>query len=97
MFVDVTVWGKQSEIAEKYLQKGKQVLLTGRIDEDTWEDKQSGQKRSKIKFTAETLTLVGSKNAQEEAPRASVAPRPVTTATKPGFNSRVDDTEETPF
>ncbi len=52
-FVDVTVWGTNAENAQKYLTKGRGVFIEGRLQMDTWEDKQSGQKRSKLKVVAE--------------------------------------------
>ena len=54
-FVDVTVWGTNAENAQKYLTKGRGVFIEGRLQMDTWEDKQSGQKRSKLKVVAEVL------------------------------------------
>ena len=44
-FVDVTLWGRQAEIAKEYLTKGKPVYIEGRLQLDTWDDKQTGQKR----------------------------------------------------
>jgi single-strand DNA-binding protein len=60
-FVDVTVWGRQAEIAGEYLSKGRSVLIEGRLQLDQWEDKDSGQKRSKLRVVCENLTMVGSR------------------------------------
>ncbi|MDB6076587.1 MAG: single-strand binding protein [Akkermansiaceae bacterium] len=57
-FVDVTVWGSNAENAQKFLTKGRGVFIEGRLQMDTWEDKQSGQKRSKLKVVAETLQFL---------------------------------------
>jgi single-strand DNA-binding protein len=57
-FVDVTVWGTNAENAQKYLTKGRGVFIEGRLQMDTWEDKQSGQKRSKLKVVAEVLQFL---------------------------------------
>ena len=57
-FVDVTVWGTNAENAQKYLSKGRGVFIEGRLQMDTWEDKQSGQKRSKLKVVAEVLQFL---------------------------------------
>ncbi len=57
-FVDVTLWGTNAENAQKYLTKGRGVFIEGRIQMDTWEDKQSGQKRSKLKIVAETIQFL---------------------------------------
>src|ERR1700732_1603369 len=58
-FVDVTLWGRQAEVAQEYLAKGRQVLIEGRLQLDTWEDKESGQKRSKLKVVSENMKMVG--------------------------------------
>jgi single-strand DNA-binding protein len=60
-FVDVTLWGRTAEIAGEYLKKGRPVLIEGRLQLDTWDDKQSGQKRSKLKVVGEGLQLIGSR------------------------------------
>src|SRR5437762_2357596 len=57
-FVDVTLWGRTAEIAGEYLKKGRPVLIEGRLQLDTWDDKQSGQKRSKLKVVADGLQLI---------------------------------------
>ena len=60
-FVDVTLWGRQAEIAKEYLGKGKPVYIEGRLQLDTWDDKQTGQKRSKLRVTGEQMQLLGSR------------------------------------
>jgi single-strand DNA-binding protein len=67
-FVDVTLWGKDAEVAGQYLAKGRSVLIEGRLTMDTWDDKATGQKRSKLKVTAERLTLVGGKGEKPDGP-----------------------------
>lgn len=59
-FVDVTVWGRAAENAAQYLQKGRSVLIEGRLQMETWQDKQSGQERSKLKVVADSLQYLGS-------------------------------------
>ena len=60
-FVDVTLWGRTAEIAGEYLKKGRPVLIEGRLQLDSWDDKQSGQKRSKLKVIGEGMQLLGSR------------------------------------
>lgn len=67
-FVDITVWGTNAENAQKYLSKGRGVFVEGRLQMDTWEDKASGQKRSKLKVVAEVLQfLPDGKGGQQRA------------------------------
>jgi len=61
-FVDVTLWGRQAEVAGEYLAKGRQVLIEGRLQLDTWDDKETGQKRSKLRVVAENMTMVGGRS-----------------------------------
>jgi single-strand DNA-binding protein len=58
-FVDVTFWGRTAEVAGEYLKKGRQVFIEGRLQLDTWDDKQSGQKRSKLKVIGEMMQMLG--------------------------------------
>src|SRR5689334_10177092 len=60
-FVDVTFWGRTAEIAGEYLKKGRSVFIEGRLQLDTWDDKQSGQKRSKLKVIGEMMQMLGSR------------------------------------
>jgi len=57
-FVDVTLWGRQAELAEKYLSKGRGAYIEGRLQLDTWDDKETGKKRSKLKVVGENLQFL---------------------------------------
>jgi len=58
-FVDVVLWSRLAEIAGEYLKKGRPIFIEGRLQLDTWDDKQSGQKRSKLRVIGETMQLLG--------------------------------------
>ena len=77
-FVDVTVWGRTAEIAGEYLAKGRSVMIEGRLTTDQWEDKQSGQKRSKTKVVCENMTMIGGKGngGQSQPQTQSTEPAP---------------------
>lgn len=60
-FVDVTLWGRDAEVAGEYLAKGRPVLIEGRLQLDTWDDKTSGQKRSKLRVVGERMQMLGSR------------------------------------
>lgn len=60
-FIECTLWGKTAELAGEYLSKGSPVLFSGELVQDTWEDKESGQKRSKLKVRVETMQFLGGK------------------------------------
>lgn len=61
-FVDVDAFGKQAETIGQYLKKGRPLLVEGRLRLDTWEDKQSGQKRSKLGVILESFSFLDSGN-----------------------------------
>lgn len=63
-FVDVTVWGRTAEVASEYLSKGRPVLIEGRLQLDQWQDKESGQNRSKLKVVCENMTMLSSGGGQ---------------------------------
>src|SRR5262249_55617352 len=60
-FVDVVLWARLAEIAGEYLKKGRPVFIEGRLQMDTWDDKQTGQKRTRLRVVAESRQLLGSR------------------------------------
>lgn len=64
-FVDIEVWGAQAEICKKYLQKGKSVLVEGRLRLESWQDNE-GKNRSKHSITADRITFLGSGPGADE-------------------------------
>jgi single-strand DNA-binding protein len=59
LFIDCSAFGKQAEIINQYCQKGKQILVEGRLKYDTWEDKQGGGKRSKHSVVIDNFQFLG--------------------------------------
>ncbi|MCF7945232.1 MAG: single-stranded DNA-binding protein [Spirochaetia bacterium] len=56
-FFDIILWGRQGEALQKYLEKGKQVSVSGELRQNRWE--QNGQKRSRVEIAANTIQLLG--------------------------------------
>ncbi len=98
-FVDVTFWGRTAEVAGEYLKKGRPVFIEGRLQLDTWDDKQSGQKRSKLKVIGETMQLLGGRGGApgggEEGEYAKTGAKPATPP-KAAAQAEPDD-DEIPF
>ena len=67
-FVDINVWGHLAETCEKYIQKGSLVLVEGRIQMDTWKDKESGAGRSTLRVVAENIQFLGGKGSGPQDP-----------------------------
>lgn len=67
LFIDVTVWDRQAETCCQYLRKGRSVHVEGYLKMDTWEDKNTGEKRSKIRVQAERVQFLDSQQRGEGA------------------------------
>ncbi|MEI8089224.1 MAG: single-stranded DNA-binding protein [Opitutaceae bacterium] len=67
-FIDIEAWGKQGELVAKYLAKGSPAMVEGRLKLDQWEDKQSGQKRSKLKVVLDNVQFLSTRGGASTAP-----------------------------
>lgn len=80
-FFEVTAWEKLGELVIQYLGKGRRVLVQGRLRQDSWDDKETGKKRSRVEVTASDVTFLdgpsdgqqGGKSSAPAAPRSSGA------------------------
>jgi len=70
-FFEVTAWEKLAELLGQYTQKGSKILVLGRLQQETWDDKDTGKKRSKVVVTANDVTFLDNKS--DSKPR-DVAP-----------------------
>lgn len=61
-FADVEAWGKTAENCNNYLRKGASVLIEGRLKYDSWDDRETGKKRSRLTITAEYVHFMDSPN-----------------------------------
>ena len=73
-FVDVTLWGRSAEVAGEYLAKGRGVLIEGRLHLDSWDDRETGQKRSRLKVVGENMTMLPSGGPRQGGPQHQTAP-----------------------
>src|SRR5260221_3328258 len=73
-FVNITLFGRTAEVAAKYCHKGDPLFVSGRLHLDTWDDKQTGQKRSKLKVVREQIQLLGTRQQAPANKPASPAP-----------------------
>ncbi|MCL4220835.1 MAG: single-stranded DNA-binding protein [Phycisphaerales bacterium] len=63
-FVDCEAWGKTAETMSKYLQKGRPVFIEGRLKLDTWQDKNDGSNRSKMRVVIENFRFIDSRGGE---------------------------------
>jgi len=87
-FVDVDVWGRQAEVIAQYMRKGRPLLVEGRLKLDSWEDKNTHQKQSKLKVVLESFSFIDSKGPDAGAgagapPSGDPARRPAAAPAKP--------------
>ena len=61
-YLEVTFWGKQAEVLGQWMKKGRPLYVEGRLRLDSWEDKESGKKQSRLRITGEEFQFLGSKN-----------------------------------
>ena len=73
-FVDIDAFGKQAEVIGQYFKKGRPILMEGRLKYDTWEDKQTNQKRSKLGVVLEGFQFIDS--GRPDAMGSGGGPRP---------------------
>jgi single-strand DNA-binding protein len=101
-YVDVTVWDRQAETCCQYLKKGRPVHVEGYLKMDSWDDKTTGEKRTKLKVQADRVQFLGGKDdaggtsvgAEDDdsapAPRRNFSPEPRAMgngATRGGYNN----------
>ena len=72
-FHDVTLWGKTAELASKYLSKGREVYIEGRLHMEKWQDKATGQNRSRLKIVGERMEFLGSGNQKQQQGQPAAA------------------------
>jgi single-strand DNA-binding protein len=93
-FVDVEAYGKQAETISQYLRKGSPLLIEGRLRYDTWDDKQTNQKRSRLLVVCESFQFLDSNRNREggapDAPRSSAAPAASSAASPPPAEAHHD-------
>ena len=101
-FVDVTAWGKQAETLAKYVTKGRQLFVEGRLTFSQWDDK-SGQKRSKLTVTVEQFQFLGGpgggRGGPAQARPAGEQAAPAAGENAPEFNQDkgLQEEEDIPF
>jgi single-strand DNA-binding protein len=90
LFVDVEAWGKQAETVAKYCTKGRPLYVEGRLKLEQWEDKNTKEKRSRMKVVLEQFQFLGDARGNESAPGASGSAAP-TAAPKSGAENLDED------
>ena len=99
-FVDIDAFGKQAETIGQYLKKGRPILVEGRLRLDQWDDKQTGQKRSRLGVVMENFQFLDSGNRGDsaaEAPRRSAPAAAAPTAASAEAEGPEPEQDDVPF
>ncbi len=98
-FVDFTLWGKTAEVAAQYLNKGSQLMIEGRLQQEQWQDKQTGQNRSKLKVVGESMQMLGAKPSgqQQQTQGQQPAQNQMPDSPVDSFYDAPMDSEDVPF
>lgn len=93
---NIVVWGKLAEICGQYLRKGKLVYIEGSIRTDSWDDKESGQKKYRTEIIANSMQMLDRRGDEGGGGGGGYAPSRSTGSSRPG-SDQLDDDEEVPF
>ena len=102
-FIDVDAFGRQAEVICQYMKKGRPFLVEGRLRQDTWEDKNTHQKQSKLRVVLESFSFIDSKGPDSgsggEAPRrpAQAQPAPAEPAPAAEPPAPAPEEDDVPF
>jgi single-strand DNA-binding protein len=75
-YIDIVVFGKQAESCGQYIGKGDSVLIDGRLQQRRWDDKDSGQKRSKLEVIAQSVNFMPKRSSGQAAAGGQAHPEP---------------------
>ena len=100
-FINCVAWGKAGEIIAQYVKKGDALLVSGRLDQRSWDDKESGQKRSTIEVNVEDFNFVDSGtsggSSDYSAPARSNTPSKSAEPSVEDIDDKPIDLSEIPF
>ena len=100
-FFDVTAWEKLGELVNQYLSKGRRCLVQGRLRQDSWDDKETGKKRSRVEVVATDVTFLdgpsGDANSNNSATSAPQSSKKTNDVAPSDIDDKPIDLSEIPF
>ena len=99
-FFDITAWEKLGELVNQYLSKGRRCLVQGRLRQESWDDKETGKKRSRVAVVASDVTFLDGPNGDEggsSAPKASTSNKKSDDVVIEDIDDKPIDPSEIPF
>lgn len=95
-FFDITAWEKLGELVVQYLAKGRRVLVQGRLRQDSWDDKETGKKRSRVEVTATDVTFLDGPS-DDDGNRSSAPRSSAPASSKKSEDVVIQDIEDKPI
>lgn len=92
-FFDITAWEKLGELANQYLSKGRRCLVQGRLRQDSWDDKETGKKRTRVEVVATDITFLDGPNGDS----GSAPARSADSSSSKSKDVVIDDIDDKPI
>ncbi len=100
-FFDITAWEKLGELVNQYLSKGRRCLVQGRLRQESWDDKETGKKRSRVAVVASDVTFLdgpsGDEGSSSSAPKSSSSSKKSDDVVIEDIDDKPIDLSEIPF
>jgi single-strand DNA-binding protein len=96
-FFEVTAWEKLGDLVIQYLAKGRRVLVQGRLRQDSWDDKETGKKRSRVEVTATDVTFLDGPSDGNGGSTPSGSSSPRSTPAKKSDDVVIEDIDDKPI
>lgn len=100
-FFDITAWEKLGELVNQYLSKGRRCLVQGRLRQESWDDKETGKKRSRVAVVASDVTFLdgpsGEDGGSSSAPKSSSSSKKSDDVVIEDIDDKPIDLSEIPF
>ena len=93
-FFEITAWEKLGELVNQYLTKGRRCLVQGRLRQESWDDKETGKKRSRVSIVATDVTFLDGPN---DGNSSSDAPSTSSTNSSKNKDVVIDDIDDKPI
>ena len=90
-FFDITAWERLADLVMQYLSKGRRVLVQGRLRQDSWDDKETGKKQSRIEVVATDVTFLDGPSGNAGAAQTAPAPKSAAKKTQDVVIEDIDD------
>jgi single-strand DNA-binding protein len=96
-FFDITAWEKLGELVSQYLSKGRRCLVQGRLRQDSWDDKETGKKRSKVEVVATDVTFLDGPSGDNGGSTSTAPSRPSGSSSKKSDDVVIEDIDDKPI